>query len=37
VEFFLWLRRGPAGLGADEIATAVSTAGVGEPDERLTT
>jgi 23S rRNA (cytidine1920-2'-O)/16S rRNA (cytidine1409-2'-O)-methyltransferase len=37
VEFFLWLRRGPAGIGADEIATAVSTAVVGEPDERLTT
>ncbi len=37
VEFFLWLRQGPAAIGPDEVDTAVSTAAAGEPDERLTT
>jgi 23S rRNA (cytidine1920-2'-O)/16S rRNA (cytidine1409-2'-O)-methyltransferase len=46
VEFFLWLRRGPATVGPEEIAAAVSAvsaasaasaASQGEPDERLRT
>jgi 23S rRNA (cytidine1920-2'-O)/16S rRNA (cytidine1409-2'-O)-methyltransferase len=37
VEFFLWLRPGPAEIDAQAIEAAVSTASVGEPDERLTT
>jgi 23S rRNA (cytidine1920-2'-O)/16S rRNA (cytidine1409-2'-O)-methyltransferase len=37
VEFFLWLRPGPAEIDAQAIEAAVSAASVGEPDERLTT
>jgi 23S rRNA (cytidine1920-2'-O)/16S rRNA (cytidine1409-2'-O)-methyltransferase len=35
VEFFLWLRRGPATVGADEIGRVVSAGPAGVPDERL--
>jgi 23S rRNA (cytidine1920-2'-O)/16S rRNA (cytidine1409-2'-O)-methyltransferase len=36
VEFFLWLRRGPAEIGQDDIARAVhGAASVGEPSDRL--
>ncbi|MBJ7359130.1 TlyA family RNA methyltransferase [Nocardioides sp.] len=36
VEFFVWLRRGPAEIGADDIARAVhGTTSVGEPSDRL--
>jgi 23S rRNA (cytidine1920-2'-O)/16S rRNA (cytidine1409-2'-O)-methyltransferase len=37
VEFFLWLRRGPAVIGPTEVEEAVSAASSGEPDERLRT
>ena len=37
VEFFLWLRRGPAAIGPEEVQAAVSTGSAGEPDERLRT
>jgi 23S rRNA (cytidine1920-2'-O)/16S rRNA (cytidine1409-2'-O)-methyltransferase len=37
VEFFLWLRRGPARVAAEAIEAVVSAASAGEPDERLTT
>jgi 23S rRNA (cytidine1920-2'-O)/16S rRNA (cytidine1409-2'-O)-methyltransferase len=37
VEFFLWLRPGPAVIDAAAIEAAVSAASSGEPDERLTT
>ena len=36
VEFFLWLRRGPAVIGPDEIGRVVhGAAAAGVPDERL--
>lgn len=36
VEFFLWLRRGPAEIGADEIRDEVArAANLGEPGERV--
>ncbi len=36
VEFFVWLRRGPAEIDADDIARAVhGTTSVGEPSDRL--
>jgi 23S rRNA (cytidine1920-2'-O)/16S rRNA (cytidine1409-2'-O)-methyltransferase len=37
VEFFLWLRRGPAVVGPEDVLATVSAASPGEPDERLTT
>jgi len=36
VEFFLWLRRGSATTGADEIAGAVSAGPAGAPGEKVT-
>jgi len=35
VEFFLWLRRGPSAVGAEEIDAAVAAAPTGTPDERV--
>ncbi|MGZ5418230.1 MAG: TlyA family RNA methyltransferase [Nocardioides sp.] len=36
VEFFIWLRRGPGGVGADEIAAEVRrTASLGVPGEKV--
>jgi 23S rRNA (cytidine1920-2'-O)/16S rRNA (cytidine1409-2'-O)-methyltransferase len=35
VEFFLWLRRGPSALGAEDIDSAVAAAPTGTPDERV--
>jgi 23S rRNA (cytidine1920-2'-O)/16S rRNA (cytidine1409-2'-O)-methyltransferase len=37
VEFFLWLRRGPATIGREAVESAVSAGSPGEPDERLRT
>jgi 23S rRNA (cytidine1920-2'-O)/16S rRNA (cytidine1409-2'-O)-methyltransferase len=37
VEFFLWLRKGPATIGPEEVSAAVSAASQGEADERLRT
>jgi 23S rRNA (cytidine1920-2'-O)/16S rRNA (cytidine1409-2'-O)-methyltransferase len=36
VEFFLWLRRGPAEIDRDAIDEVVSLGPAGAPDERLT-
>jgi 23S rRNA (cytidine1920-2'-O)/16S rRNA (cytidine1409-2'-O)-methyltransferase len=35
VEFFLWLRRGPAAVGPDDFDAVVSSAAGGLADERV--